>query len=338
VSVKVAIAGASGYAGAELIRLLAGHSGVQIVALAGGSKAGQQLREVWPALGAVVDLPLLAVDDPAFANDAAVVFLALPHGVSGKLVPQLLDQGKIVIDLGADFRLQDAAAYRQAYGHDHPAPDLLGQAVYGLPERNRAALRGARLIAVPGCYPTATAIAAMPLVELGLVDWLVSDCISGISGAGRSPGPRNLYCEVHDSVVAYSLAGAHRHTPEMEQTLGLPVSFTPHLAPLSRGMVATVTGRLLQPVSQGDLRAAYARRYNDHPMVVVRDVPPATNEVRGTNRAAVHVAVDSQRGVVTAVCAIDNLGKGAAGQAVQCLNLCMGWEEAQSLPLLPVGP
>ena len=242
-SVKVAIAGASGYAGAELIRLLAGHSGVQIAALAGGSKAGQQLREVWPALGAVVDLPLLSVDDPAFVAGADVVFLALPHGVSGKLVPRLLDQGKVVIDLGADFRLRDATAYASAYGHDHPAPALLAEAVYGLPELHRAALRGARLIAVPGCYPTATAIAALPLVEQGLVDWLVSDCISGISGAGRSPGPRNLYCEVHDSVVAYSLAGAHRHTSEMEQTLGLPVSFTPHLAPLSRGMVATVTGR-----------------------------------------------------------------------------------------------
>jgi N-acetyl-gamma-glutamyl-phosphate reductase len=338
VSVPVAIAGASGYAGAELIRLLSAHPAVRIAALAGGSKAGQHLREVWPALGAVVDLPLLALDDGAFAAEAELVFLALPHGLSGGLVPRLLDQGKRVFDLGADFRLRDPALYAATYGHPHPAAALLDRAVYGLPELHRAALPGAALVAVPGCYPTATALAALPLVEAGLVDWLVSDCISGISGAGRAPGPRNLFCEVHDSAVAYGLAGAHRHTPEIEQTLGVPVSFTPHLAPLSRGMVATVHGRLLRPLGQGDLRAAYAARYADHPMVVLRDAPPATHEVRGTNRAALHVAVDDRRGVVTALCAIDNLGKGAAGQAVQCMNLALGWAETLGLPLLPVGP
>lgn len=335
--VSIGIAGVTGYTGVELLRLLSTHPHAEITALCAGQNAGKKLGESWAGLGAFGERTVEAIDVDALGARCQVVFLALPHGVSAKLAGPLLDAGVIVIDLGADFRLHDPAVHARAYG-PHPHPELLARAVYGLPEQHREALRGAKLVANPGCYPTATAIAALPLVEAGLADWVVADCISGVSGAGRSPGPKNLYCEVQESLSAYSIAGTHRHTPEIEQTLGVPVTFTPHLAPLRRGMLATVHVRPKRPVTLGELQALYAARYADHPMVTVRDVPPATAEVRGTARAAVHVALDAERGVITAVCAIDNLGKGASGQAVHCMNLALGLPEDAGLPNLPLLP
>jgi N-acetyl-gamma-glutamyl-phosphate reductase len=267
------------------------------------------------------------------------VFLGMPHGHAARIMPDLLARGLLVVDLGADFRFRDASTYERAYGLAHPSPELLGAAVYGLPELDRESIRGARLIANPGCYPTAVALAAAPLVRAGLAgDWLVADCMSGVSGAGRTPNARNLYCETTDAARAYGLSGTHRHAPEIEQTLGVRVTFTPHLVPMNRGMVATVHARPSQPPSLAALRALYADAYAGEPMIVLRDDAPGTADARGSNRAHVHVTVDAERGTVTTVCVIDNLVKGASGQAVQAMNIALGLPEAAGLPLFPVLP
>ncbi|MBL8618325.1 MAG: N-acetyl-gamma-glutamyl-phosphate reductase [Deltaproteobacteria bacterium] len=340
-TLRVGIAGASGYTGVELIRLLVAHPQVEVVALSGGRAAGQPVAKSWPAL-AGLGLPDLQPLSLELCAGLDVLFLALPHGVSAGFVGELVAAGQLarglrVIDLGADFRLRDPAVHAAAYGA-HPHPELLAQAVYGLPERFRDQIRGAALIANPGCYPTATAIAALPLVDALGADWVVADCLSGVSGAGRSPGPRNLYCETTERAVAYGVAGSHRHTPEIEQLLGVPVTFTPHLAPMSRGMLATVHARVRRLPSAAELRALYDAAYADHPMVVVVDSPPSSGDVRGTARAHVAAFVDPARGVVTATCAIDNLGKGAAGQAVHNMNLACGLPETAGLPLVPLLP
>ncbi len=338
---KVGIAGVSGYAGVELLRLVLGHPHLELAALAGGSSAGRTVAQLWPGLAGHPGLPRVSsMDELAEMDDLDFIFLALPHGVSGPWLaahPGLLDRTR-VIDLGADFRLRDPAAYAAAYGRPHPIPALLDTAVYGLPELHGDRIPGARLVANPGCYPTATALAALPLVEAGLARWVVSSCVSGVSGAGRKPGARNLYCEVQESVVAYGLAGSHRHTPEMEQTLGLPVSFTPHLVPMVRGMLATVCMGVTDNADLDAISGIYQGRLGDCPAVRLRDTAPATGEVRGTALAHVHVAVDAQRRVVTATCAIDNLGKGASAQAVHNLNLMLGLPELTGLPTVPLLP
>lgn len=335
---RVGIAGITGYTGVELCRILAGHPDVRLVAAAGGQRAGQPLSAVWPGLSGLIDLPVDALDTDELASRCDVVFLALPHGVSAPVARALLARDVLVVDLGADFRLRDPAVYAAAYESEHPCPELLERAVYGLPELHRDELREARLVANPGCYPTATALALLPLVRAGLVDSLVADCLSGVSGAGRSPGPRNLYGEVAESAVAYGVAGGHRHRPEIEQTLGCPIIFTPHLVPMIRGMLATTHGHLRSPSNSSEILGLYQDFYAEHPMIVLRDAPPSTAEVRGTNRAHIHVALDANRGVVTAICAIDNLVKGAAGQAVQCMNLALGLPETAGLPLFPLIP
>ncbi len=344
-AIAVGIAGASGYTGVELIRILSNHPEVRLHALAAGRSAGSPMAASWPGLTGL-GLPALQALDVDFAAECDVLFLALPHGVSAGFVAELaaagqLDRGLKIIDLGADFRLRDPAAYKRAYKLEHPCPELLAEAVYGLPEANREAVRGARIVANPGCYPTATAIAAMPLVESFGASYLVADCISGVSGAGRAPTARNLYCETEERLVAYGVAGAHRHGVEIEQTLGVSVTFTPHLAPLIRGMTATVHARLDAQggaVDLARLRAAYVSRYADHPLVTVLEEPPSSGEVRGTARALVSVHWDAERSVATATSAIDNLGKGAAGQAVHNLNLLFGLPETVGLPLFPFLP
>ncbi|RME22151.1 MAG: N-acetyl-gamma-glutamyl-phosphate reductase [Deltaproteobacteria bacterium] len=335
---RVGIAGVSGYAGVELLRLLHRHPAVRITALSAGRGAGRALSDLWPGWTGAALPPVGRLDVDHLAEHCDVVFLALPHGVSQTVVPALLERGVDVVDLGADHRLTDPEAYAAAYGAPHTCPELLSLATYGLPEQNRDVLAGARLVACPGCYPTATAIAALPLVEEGLADLVFSDCLSGISGAGRKAGPRNLYAEVQESVTAYGLAGAHRHTPEMEQALGVPVVFSPHLVPMVRGMLATVKVRLRRPVSGEELRDLYRERYARHPAVVVRDEVPATRDVRGTAAAHVFPLVDIRREVATVVSAIDNLGKGAAGQAVHAFNLSRGLPETAGLPLVPLLP
>jgi N-acetyl-gamma-glutamyl-phosphate reductase len=344
--VRVGIVGVSGYAGVELLRIVHGHPGLELAWVAAGKWAGKQLDEAWPGWAGLGARTIEAFSPEEIALDGPMgcdaVFLALPHGHAGAIVPGILAKGVRVVDLGADHRLRDAEVYAEHYGAPHPHPEQLATAVYGLAEWNREALAGAMLIATPGCYPTAVALAALPLVglvESGLADaWVVADCISGVSGAGRKAGPRNLFCETTDRAQAYGLGGTHRHAPEMEQTLGIPVSFTPHLAPMNRGMVATVHLKLRGALELAELRARFEDAYGDEPMIQLCDAPPSTADVRGTNRAHLAVAVDARRGVATVCCVIDNLVKGAAGQAVQCLNIALGLPETQGLPVVPLLP
>ncbi|MFT5583960.1 MAG: N-acetyl-gamma-glutamyl-phosphate reductase [Cognaticolwellia sp.] len=329
-----AIIGANGYAGVELLRMIWDHPQLDPCCVVGGRRGGGQVSDTWVALRGhpLGKMPLEKLDVPKICAQAELVFLALPHGVSAPLVAQFLSAGLQVVDLGADFRL-DAARWERSYGAPHAYPELLAQAAYGLPEISPVP-RGARLIAGPGCYPTATTLAAWPLANLG-AKWLVADCMSGISGAGRSAGPRNLYGTVNESVVAYGMGGVHRHTVEMERNLkGASVSFTPHLVPMTRGLLATVHAQMDLPATK--VKQAFVQAYDVHPLVVLRDEPPATADVRGSALAHLHVAVDEIRGVVSVSCAIDNLLKGAGAQALQALNLANCWPETLGLPLTPV--
>lgn len=342
--VRIGIVGASGYTGVELLRLALSHPHLEVTFVAAEKAAGKRLGALWPGLlgTSLAELTVEAfetTEPAAIAKRCDALFLALPHGVAGRVARGLLDAGLVVVDLGADFRLRDAAVYARAYGLQHPDPDLLPQAVYGLVELERERLRSARLIACPGCYPTAVALAAAPLVGLPDYDgFLVADGLSGISGAGKTPGPRNLFCEVAESAAAYGVGGTHRHVPEIEQTLGTTVAFTPHLVPMSRGMIATVTARFKHAPSAAMIRDRYAEAYGHEPMIVLRSEAPSTLDVRGTNRAHLYVVVDEARAVVTAVAAIDNLVKGASGQAIQALNVAFGLPETAGLPLVPLAP
>lgn len=353
--VRVAIVGASGYTGAELCRLLLGHPRVEITTVMAKRAAGQRIDDVFPHLRGVLTLPVEAFDADAVAARAEVAFAALPHGESATVVAALRARGVTTLDLSADFRLHDAAAWATWYGSaehpHHPAAALLAEAVYGLPERHRAALRGAGLVAVPGCYPTATILAVAPLLAAGLVspEGIVVDAKSGASGAGRTPGLATHLPEAAEGVRAYKVGGSHRHTAEIEQELGLAagggaapaVLFTPHLLPMSRGILACVYAA---PTDANRPAAAYrdalVAAYADEPFV---DVLPAgalpdTAHVRGSNRAHVQAIYDPRTRRVLALSAIDNLVKGASGQAVQCLNVARGWPETLGLPVAPVFP
>ncbi len=341
---RVGIVGASGYTGVELVRLIETHPGLALTYVAAEKAAGKRLDAVWPGL---IDLPVGALVIEAFEahqpNDLAArvdaLFLALPHGVAGRVAPALVDAGILVVDLGADFRLRDPAVYARAYGLVHPSPERLPSAVYGLVELFREPLRTARLIACPGCYPTAVTLAAWPLVRAGLAsDFIVADGMSGVSGAGRTPSARNLFCEVAEAASPYGVGGSHRHVPEIEQTLGTTVAFTPHLVPMSRGMIATVNMRVDASISAEQVASLYSAAYAREPLVTLRSEPPSTLDVRGTSRAHVHVVLDPARRVVTAFCAIDNLVKGASGQAMQALNVALGLPETAGLPLVPLTP
>jgi len=349
--VPVAIVGASGYTGAELMRLLARHPGVEVVQVMAKRAAGQRVVDVFPHLAAV-DLAIEAFDPDAVAVRARLAFAALPHGESAPVVAALHERGVAVLDLSADFRLHDPAAWATWYGdaaHAHPAGALVGQAVYGLPERHRAAVRGARLVAVPGCYPTAAILAASPLLAAGLIesDGLVVDAKSGASGAGRSPSQATHFADVGEGVRPYKVGGTHRHTPEIEQELAiaagreLRVLFTPHLVPMARGILACVYARPTDASRAADAyRAALVDAYAGEPFVEVLAPGrlPDTAFVRGSNRAQVTAVFDLRSGLVLAMSAIDNLVKGAAGQAVQCMNLVLGLPETTGLDQLALFP
>ncbi|CAM5663958.1 N-acetyl-gamma-glutamyl-phosphate reductase [Streptomyces griseomycini] len=341
-TVRVAVAGASGYAGGELLRLLLGHPGVEIGALTGNSSAGARLGTLQPQL-----VPLAGREvAPTTAGELAghdVVFLALPHGRSAALAREL-GPDVLVVDCGADFRLRDAADWEKFYGSPHP-----GTWPYGLPELPgaRAALATATRIAVPGCYPTAVALTLFPAYAARLAGpEAVVVAASGTSGAGRTPRPHLLGSEVMGSMTPYGVGGGHRHTPEIAQSLSqvagerVTVSFTPTLAPMSRGILATCSAPALPGVSAEDVRTAYAKAYADEPFV--RLLPegqwPATAAVRGANTALVQVALDETAGRIVAVGAIDNLTKGTAGGAVQSMNLALGLPESTGLPTIGVAP
>ena len=343
----VGILGASGYAGAELLRLLARHPALRVAWAAGDQAAGQPVAARSPGLQAAYgDLAFCGVDE-GLAKGADVLFLALPHGRAAALDPGALAGARLLVDLSADFRLRDPAAYPAWYGAEHPRPDQLGRWPYGLPELYRAELVGAGAVAVPGCYPTAALLALAPLVRAGLVepDGIVVDAKSGLSGAGRSPTDANLFAQANENVTAYAV-GAHRHTPEIEQELGrqagrpLMVSFTPHLVPATRGLEATCYATLAAAAGAAELAACLADAYAGEPFVDLLGAGrwPQTRAVATTNRAQVAAVADPRTGRMVAAAAIDNLVKGAAGQAVQCANLALGLPETAGLDLVPPGP
>ncbi|MSO44203.1 MAG: N-acetyl-gamma-glutamyl-phosphate reductase [Thermoleophilia bacterium] len=322
----VHVIGAAGFAGAQLAALIDAHPHFTLGQITARADAGRRLVEVAPEYR--VDA-VLAEFDPAdvVAGDFAAV--CYPHGEAAAAVSELVDRGVRVVDVSADHRLRDAAAYPAWYGFDHPRPDLVAHAVYGLPEINREAIRTATLVANPGCYPTASLLALLPL--RGRLSDIIIDAKSGVSGAGRTPTPDVHYSSVADNVRAYQVL-THRHTPEIAQEMGAPVVFTPHLVPVDRGLLVSAYARIEGDVPHADdLRAAYADVYEGHPFVEVVDAPPDLRAVQHTNLAQVCPLVDptSARLIVFAV--IDNLMKGAAGQAVQNLNLMAGRPETEGL-------
>lgn len=335
--IKVGIVGGTGYTGVELLRLLAQHPDVELKAVTSRTEAGMLVSQMYPNLRGRVDLPF---SEPTLESLGAcdVVFFATPNGVAMKQVPELLAQGVKVIDLAADFRLKDPAEWQQWYGMPHTSPDLLAEAVYGLPEVNREAIKTARLVANPGCYPTAVQLGFLPLLKAGLIDSqsLIADAKSGVSGAGRKAEVATLLCEAGDSFKAYGVAG-HRHLPEIKQGLAsisgasVGLTFVPHLLPMIRGIHATLYARLTADVS--DIQALYEQTYQHEAFVDVLPAGshPETRSVRGANmcRMAVHRPQGGDTVVILSV--IDNLVKGAAGQAVQNMNIMCGLPETTGL-------
>jgi N-acetyl-gamma-glutamyl-phosphate reductase len=330
--VTVGIVGASGYTGAELLRLIAQHPDLELVCATGDRQAGGAAADLYPNLAlAYPDLVFEAFDADRIAG-LDLVFLGLPHEASMALAPALHGRVGCLVDLSAAFRLKDAASYPRWYGFEHDQPELLAEAVYGLPERYRSDLKGARLIATPGCYVTAASLALAPLVEQGLVEptGVIVDAASGVTGAGRSLKHSSLFATVDEDFTAYGLLD-HRHTPEIEQVTGAQVLFTPHLAPMSRGILATCYARPAAAVTTDDLLAALAGSYAAEPFVSVRTTPPSTKATLGTNAAHLTARFDGRTGTVVVLCAIDNLTKGASGGALQSANVALGLQETAGL-------
>lgn len=347
--IHVSIAGASGYTGAELLRWLLGHPAVQLAHLSADRQAGRPVAEVWPSLRGLVEVDLVSPDWARLGAESDLVFLALPHGLAMQAAPAILAGGARVIDLGADFRLRDPAVYEACYGLPHSATDLLTEAVYGLPELGRQRIRSARLVANPGCYPTAAALALAPLAEAGLLGpRVLVDGKSGVSGAGRKAEPGLAYCEVEGGLRAYGVA-RHRHAPEMAQALtdlGGPaaVAFAPHLVPMPRGLMCTCYVPLALEASdelpdEAAVHARYAERYAGEPFLrfLGPDLPD-TKATLGANFCDVGLRLDAGTRTLIAMAALDNLVKGAAGQAIQNMNLMFGRPETEGLWAAPVFP
>ncbi len=347
--IRVGIVGATGYVGAELIRLLERHPHVEIAGLQGRGREAEPIGATHPHLAAT------GLEVNATLPEVDAIFLALPHGTAASLVPELAAGGTAIIDLGPDFRLRNPADYPRWYGFEHPTPELLDEAVYGLPELHRAELTALRtatpaIVGAPGCYPTTTLLALAPLARAGLIGDLVVDAKSGVSGAGRDPKPEMMFGEVNESVKAYGVSG-HRHVAEIEQELAwlggstgasnpgaAGVDFLPHLIPMTRGILSACHVRPTRPVTQAELDALYAEAYADEPFVSVVAAPPATKQVTGSNFVRVHVHHDERTGRVLAIGVLDNLVKGAAGQAIQAFNIVHGLDEAAGLGQLPLVP
>jgi len=347
-TVRVGIIGAAGLAGGELVRLLERHPNVRIAGLQGRDRDHQPLADSQPQLGRTghyIETSLPQVD---------AVFMALPHGASAAIAPEYLDKGVAVIDLGSDYRLSDPAEYERWYDYTHPFPELLAKSVYGLPEQHRAelqALQGAdvRLVASPGCYPTASMMGLYPLARAGLIKDVVVDAKSGVSGAGRSVNPGRMYSEVNDSVKAYGLGG-HRHTAELVQEIRdagptpqanpgwETVGFQPHLVPMNRGILAAGHVRPTRAVTDAELRELYQEAYQDEYFVEVVEQAPATGHVRGSNFVRVYASYDERTGRITTISVEDNLVKGAAGQAIQAFNIVFDLPERAGLEQLPIVP
>jgi N-acetyl-gamma-glutamyl-phosphate reductase len=343
--ISVGVIGASGYTGADLIRLAARHPHIEIGPLAANTHAGKPLAEVFPHLGFIGQHTLVKAEEADW-NACGAVFCGLPHGTAQDIIATLPGHLKI-IDMSADFRLKDAGVYAEWYGRTHDAPALLAEAVYGLTEHYAEAIAGARLVACPGCYPTAALLALLPLVKAGQVDAsdIIIDAKSGVSGAGRSLKQNLLFAESGEGLSPYGVA-SHRHAPEIEQEIGhaagraVIVNFTPHLVPMSRGELATCYVRLSGGATADDLRDALARRYAAAPFVTVlgKGALASTHQVRGSNHCVISVSADRMPGRAIVISAIDNLVKGSAGQALQNFNLMFGLDETAGLNQLPMFP
>lgn len=336
--IKASVIGASGYGGAEAVRLLVIHPHVEVVYVTAESQQGQSMSGLYPNLRSFVDQTMIAVDPECIGRDSDVTFISLPSGKAMSLVPTLLQQGSKVIDIAADFRLRDAALYPTWYKITHTAPEYLGEAVYGLPELHREALKKTRLVANPGCYPAASILAALPLLRAGAVQatGIVIDAKSGVSGAGRGGGGFG-FAETNEDVRAYSVTG-HNHIAEIEQELSgvartqIRVNFTPHLIPMTRGILATIYAPLSRPLTEADAVALYQETYQNEPFIrVLHDTLPRTKATLGSNYCDVAVKIDTRTSTAIAIAAIDNLGRGAAGQAVQNMNLMFGLPETTAL-------
>ncbi len=341
--IKTAIIGASGYTGFELMRILLAHPEAELVAVTSRQYKGRVVSDIFPALAGLTRLSFTDTDDLNSIGEAELVFTALPHGTSQEVVSQLAGNGSKVIDLSADFRLKEPDVYREWYG-EHTACELLKSAVYGLPEFHRDQVKGAKVVANPGCYPTSAILGLAPLLRAGLIETnsIVIDAKSGVSGAGRGATLATSFIEVNDGFKAYSV-GVHRHTPEIEQELsllageGIRVSFTPHLLPVSRGILSTIYATLRQEITTEALLSVYADLYVDEPFVRLMgmDVFPNISQVRGSNYCDIGVRADGRTGRVTIVSVIDNLIKGASGQAVQNMNIMYNLPEETGLSTYP---
>jgi len=336
---RVGVVGASGYAGAELLRLCHSHPDLDVAWATGDTQAGTLVAELYPSLAAAYPTLRFEHFDPAVAGGVDLVFLALPHGASQRLMPGLLEAGPKVVDLGADFRLRDPAVYQRWYGEVHVAPELLARFAYGLPELYRKEIVDAEAVAAPGCYPTAAALALAPLTAAGVVGTtgIVVDAASGLSGAGRGLKHGTHFGTANENFTAYGLLD-HRHTPEMEQSVGATLLFTPHLAPMTRGILATCYARPVGPTSSQAILDLLGATYADEPFVVVSPSIPSTKATWGSNSAHLTARYDERTGWVVVVAALDNLVKGASGQAVQCANLLLGLPEASGLSSIGVYP
>jgi len=341
--IRAGIIGATGYAGAELVRILAGHPGVELTAVTSRRYAGKSFGEVFPAMTGVVDLVCEELDIAGLCGRTDVVFLALPHKIPMALVPGIVRRGKKVIDLSADFRFSDIGLYEQHY-QAHTAQELNKEAVYGLCEIYGEQIRKARIIGNPGCYPTSILLPLIPLLKKGLIDpdTIISDSKSGVSGAGRSVSMTTHFCEANESFRAYKIA-AHRHNPEINEILSreagssVHITFVPHLVPMTRGMLTTTYASLKKEAKDVDIRKCIADYYATRPFVRMRpdENPPNTLQVRATNFCDIGVKIDRQNNRLILVSAIDNLVKGAAGQAVQNMNIMYGLDETTGLDAVP---
>lgn len=344
--IKVGIVGGTGYTGVELLRILSKHPQVELVAITSRSEQGLAVADMYPNLRGHVDLKFTVPDHAALAQ-CDVVFFATPHNVAMQTVPDLVKRGMRIIDLSADFRIRDAELWSKWYGEPHTAPDLLAKAVYGLPEMNRDRIRDAQLVAAPGCYPTSVQLGFLPLLENGWIDSnrLIANSASGVSGAGRQAKIDNLFAEVNDSYKAYGVSG-HRHLPEIEQGLadiaGKPVqlTFVPHLLPIVRGIHSTLYAELTSDIPLEQLQQVFEQRYANEPFVDVlpKGVLPQTRGVKGSNLCRISVQRPQGRNTVVVLAVIDNLVKGASGQAVQCMNIMCGLPEKQGLDIVALLP